>query len=150
MSEVFVDIIIISSEFIGFCAAWIFQRKFMVLDLTHFVSMFNFLLTLKHLVSTGRWYIFEQTCSWKLQVCLTIYHLLINMRPERVLLESIEVKRGIIIEWINQMQSSGVGGYSIIKASLDISQNSEKNTYARVSFFFNKVVLIKQNNVSWK
>ena len=50
----------------------------------HAINRFVQLLILKHLVSTKRPYILKQTCSWKVQVCLSMYDLLVDTRRQRV------------------------------------------------------------------
>ena len=47
----------------------------------HLKSRMKNVSTLQHLVFSRRSYIFKQTCSWKLQVCLSMYDLLkVNKR----------------------------------------------------------------------
>ena len=54
-------------------------------------NIIHFVDPLECLVSTKRSYIFKQTCSWKLKVCLTMCDLLVDTRHQRINYFTVQV-----------------------------------------------------------
>ena len=94
-----------------------------------YCNIFYFAWTLKYLVSTKRSYILKQTCSFELQICLSMYDILVDIRYLRVnyLTEIIRTEQRAQIVFQN---AEGVTKNIVTK----IFKNLQEIICARVSF----------------
>ena len=94
-----------------------------------YCKIFYFALTLKYLLSTKRSYILKKTCSFELQICLSMYDILVDIRYLRVnyLTKIIRTEQRAQIVFQN---AEGVTKNIVIK----IFKNLQEIICARVSF----------------